>query len=155
MVAPSPRIKPLPFGKPTQVTKFGSERFRPENLPPLNIREWVMLSPEGRAHLFSSTSDQQAADTSLKPVFGKTFVEMLQLGWMSISNGSVRLPVITMLAGHDMGIRQLAAFRVVLNRYPTDLITIIVRAYSPQDKAYNNVGQFRTKIGAEMGARGG
>lgn len=155
MATVKPTSKPsLPFGKPSQITKFGGERLKPEQLPQVHLRELVMIGPTGRCRIFSSTPDQADADAALKPIFGQTFVELLTQGWISIGNHSVYLPTVTISKGRDMPWPQLDAFRKVLARYEHYLATVIVRAYSPIESAYEHVGRFRTIKAAEQGARG-
>ena len=155
MATVKPKAKALlPFGKPSQISKFGGERLLPRQLPPVHVRELVMVGASGRCRIFSSTPDQAEADAALRPVFGETFVELLVDGWVAIGNNSVYLPTVTICKGRDMPWPQLDAFRKVLERYENTLATVIVRAYSPAESAYEHVGRFRTLKAAELGARG-
>lgn len=147
--------KITPFGKPQVVSKFGSERLNAKDLPPVAMRELVMLAPDGKVRLFSSTFGDDQADSATRLALNRGFTELLDAGWIAISNNTPRIPTVTFTQGYDMSVRQLAPFRLVLGRYISNLALIIVRGYNPDSKSYTDTGQFRTVWAAEMSVRGG
>lgn len=151
-----PKAKPGPFGTPTQITKFGSERIDASKLPAVAMRELVLIEPTGKVRYFSSfVDDPKNPDSVVIRTLGFSLIDALSKGWIAIHNSTARIPTVTLIAGYDMSVNQLTPFRTVLGRYKANLAIVIVRTYNPVQRSYLDLGQFRTIWGAEMSARGG